>query len=373
MSDEEQPPGHRLGRRRHVPTLEEILALGRIGIAGIGRRGRWPGSWPTGKDLEFTDDIRLLARTEAAAFALMDPGSRLPTESLVAVLQAGSDANRPILSMTPRPGLSPDQVGESSTVLAAGPLPRPIPRSARVIGPSTLGCRQRLRPALRRFDRDLRAVLRRGNPRDAALRRVRPALQWFGFPATIRRRSRRPSPPRRPCRKARRSSSWPRIPMAGRLRSRSAPWGVGSTDRRPSPARADACRWPTAASTGLGPEGEGLDFEPPSEPRSGRLSRGGRRVMLAEIDGSWPTARSRTPSISSPRARRARCHGARGDRASGRARVARLGPPDAGTVSSSSLDRSQPASDPGDLHGDVLLSVARLRAAFPCDACTSRW
>ncbi len=268
----------------HVPTLEDILGLGRIGIAGIG------GSGPLARELadrqghDFTDDIRLLARTEAAAFALMDPGSRLPTESLVAVLQAGSDANRPILSMTPRPGLSPDQVGESSTVLTAGPLPRPIPRSR------SLTWGRRLSDAVNDFGPPSAASIEISGPSFAGAvgTRLYDAFEllseWFGFPATIRAISTT-------------VSATPTMPegetvfvMASYPDGRAASIQVGAVGGRVhrSATLTGAGGRLQMADGGLdwsGPRGEGLDFEPPSKPAPGDFADEVAECMLAEIDG----------------------------------------------------------------------------------------
>lgn len=110
-----------------VPTVQRMLSEGLLRCSHLGGDGPAARSLAADRDLEFLDDARSLARAEASATVIMDPSRTLSTEVLQAMMRATGEANRPLLAMTPRPGLDHDQLIDAGDVFSAGPPPTPVP------------------------------------------------------------------------------------------------------------------------------------------------------------------------------------------------------------------------------------------------------
>ena len=178
-----------------VPTLERMLDAGPLRCAHLGGEGPAARDLAAARDIPFNDDARALAQAEASATVIMNPSSTFSFEVLEAMVRACSQARRPLLAMTPRPGLDRDQLVEASEIFAAGPPPVPVPLF-------------RTLESGRRF---IEATSTFGAPRSATVEIAGPAMAgalgtrlfdafdllctWFGIPATVQATSvRKPSP-----------------------------------------------------------------------------------------------------------------------------------------------------------------------------------
>lgn len=178
-----------------VPTLRHMLAAKLLECAHLGGEGPAIRALAAEQDIPFLDDARSLARVDASATVIMDPSRTLSTEVLQSMMRATNEANRPLLSMTPRPGLDHDQLVEAGDVFTAGPPPTPMPLFR------AIPAGRRLLEAAEAFGPANAATIEiSGSAINGALgTRLFDAFDllscWFGIPATVQAVPMRPSAP----------------------------------------------------------------------------------------------------------------------------------------------------------------------------------
>ncbi|MAD78418.1 MAG: hypothetical protein CMJ51_03490 [Planctomycetaceae bacterium] len=170
---------------RLASLLERMLEISALSCTHLGGEGPLVRALASRLGIPHLDDPRSLARADSPATLIMDPGTPLSSEVLTAMMDATSNAGRPLLSMTPRPSLVLDQIEDTTHALESGTPPRPMP----------------LFRTLRSGRRLIEATAAFGTPSTATVEVTGPALQgtlgtrlldavdllseWFGWPGTV--------------------------------------------------------------------------------------------------------------------------------------------------------------------------------------------
>ncbi|MCP4833883.1 MAG: hypothetical protein GY895_03880 [Phycisphaera sp.] len=168
-----------------VPTVRHMLDARLLECTHLGGEGPAIRALAAEQDVPFLDDARSLARADATATVIMDPSRTLSTEVLQSMMRATADAERPLLSMTPRPGLDHDQLLEASDVFTAGPPPTPMPTFR------AIPAGRRLLEAAEAFGPVNAATIEISGPKMNGVlgTRLFDAFDllscWFGVPATV--------------------------------------------------------------------------------------------------------------------------------------------------------------------------------------------
>lgn len=168
-----------------VPLLELMLERPGFQCSHLGGDGPGTRSLAARLDIPHLDDPRSLVRSESAVTAIMAPETPLDAEVLGAMTDAASEARRPLLSMTPRPGLTLQQLDDPGHSDETRMPPRPMPTFI------ALGAGRRLLEAAAAFGLPSSASIEIGGPPIPGTlgTRLYDALEllshWFGTPSTI--------------------------------------------------------------------------------------------------------------------------------------------------------------------------------------------
>ena len=177
-----------------VPLLELMLEAPAFHCSHLGGDGPASRSLAARLDIPHLDDPRSLVRSDSAVKVIMAPETPLDAEVLGAMTDAASESRRPLLSMTPRPGLTLQQLDDPGPKDEARMPPRPMPT---FVG---LTAGRRLIEAAAAFGLPSAAAVAIGGPSIPGTpgTRLYDALEllshWFGTPSTIQAVDVRPTP-----------------------------------------------------------------------------------------------------------------------------------------------------------------------------------
>ncbi|MEE2973225.1 MAG: hypothetical protein VX672_08865 [Planctomycetota bacterium] len=176
-----------------VPLLELMLERPDFHCSHLGGDGPASRSLAGRLDIPHLDDPRSLIRSESAVKAIMAPETPLDAEVLGAMSDAASETRRPLLSMTPRPGLTLQQLDDPGHHDETRMPPRPMPTFV------ALAAGRRLIEAAAAFGLPSSAAVEIGGPPIPGTlgTRLYDALEllahWFGPPSTIQAVDARPT------------------------------------------------------------------------------------------------------------------------------------------------------------------------------------
>lgn len=94
-----------------------------ITLVAVAGNGRYITELAEQRGIEFCSDPKELIREDVDAVLVADPALSLDTEAIATMMQQTSRIGARLFTLTPRPA----EFSESSRLLAAGPLPRPLP------------------------------------------------------------------------------------------------------------------------------------------------------------------------------------------------------------------------------------------------------